>query len=161
MLDGLEALQSQLSVNRGTINDPSVATLLHALALDNPGLCVITTRDRITVGRAKEVRERALKFFERRRERDSLLAKGVEHLAMGRACTMLGETDDPRYWAEAETNLNRAVDLLRESRYQSYLPLGLLARAALRRLSLKLERARDDLDECLRIARRFSMVTRR
>jgi tetratricopeptide (TPR) repeat protein len=112
----------------------------------------------LTLGRAAEVRERAIEFFTWRVEGDSLLAKGVEHLAMGRACLMLGETDDPQYWIDAAIHLDHAVDWLRQSSYQNYVPLGLLARAAFRRHKDEWEWAKDDLDECLRIARRSGML---
>ena len=53
ILDGLEPLQyasqggPQSSAQVGGIKDPSVKALLKALADDNPGLCVITTRIRL------------------------------------------------------------------------------------------------------------------
>jgi tetratricopeptide (TPR) repeat protein len=47
ILDGLEPLQSTLSYERGQITDPGLARLVSELARDNPGLLVITTRERI------------------------------------------------------------------------------------------------------------------
>jgi hypothetical protein len=49
------------------------------------------------------------------------------------------------------------VEGLRQAGQQDYLPRGLLARAALRRLAGDLARARPDLDEALAIARRGGM----
>ena len=45
ILDGVEPLQSgDEGVDRGSIRDPGLRTLLEELARDNPGLCVVTTR---------------------------------------------------------------------------------------------------------------------
>ena len=45
LLDGMEPLQSSLAYERGKIKDPALATLVTELARENPGLCVITTRE--------------------------------------------------------------------------------------------------------------------
>ena len=46
ILDGVEPLQSSdEGVDRGSIRDPGLRTLLEELARDNPGLCVVTTRE--------------------------------------------------------------------------------------------------------------------
>ena len=45
ILDGLEPLQSDMALERGKVKDPGLAVLLAELARDNPGLCVITTRE--------------------------------------------------------------------------------------------------------------------
>jgi tetratricopeptide (TPR) repeat protein len=47
LLDGLEPLQSPYEHERGKIKDPALATLLEELARENPGLCLITTRERV------------------------------------------------------------------------------------------------------------------
>ena len=44
ILDGLEPLQHATSVNRGELKDRALRQMLRTLALDNEGLCVITTR---------------------------------------------------------------------------------------------------------------------
>jgi tetratricopeptide (TPR) repeat protein len=44
ILDGLEPLQNPPGPEGGRLRDPALATLLRELALQNPGLCVITTR---------------------------------------------------------------------------------------------------------------------
>ena len=41
----MEPLQSYLDVERGKIKDPALAMLVTELARENPGLCVITTRE--------------------------------------------------------------------------------------------------------------------
>ena len=45
LLDGMEPLQSSLDFERGKIKDPALAVLVTELAKENPGLCVITTRE--------------------------------------------------------------------------------------------------------------------
>ena len=54
-------------------------------------------------------------------------------------------------------HLDQAVEGLRQSGNQDYIPLGLLARAALRRVRGEFERARRDLDEAMAIAERDGM----
>ena len=44
ILDGLEPLQHATSANRGELKDRALRQMLRTLALDNQGLCVITTR---------------------------------------------------------------------------------------------------------------------
>jgi transcriptional regulator with XRE-family HTH domain/tetratricopeptide (TPR) repeat protein len=44
VLDGLEPLQYPPGPQAGRVKDPALAALLRALALSNPGLCVITSR---------------------------------------------------------------------------------------------------------------------
>lgn len=48
LLDGMEPLQStHAAVQRGEITDPGLATLIEELARHNPGLCIVSTRERI------------------------------------------------------------------------------------------------------------------
>jgi tetratricopeptide (TPR) repeat protein len=47
LLDGLEPLQSPHAHERGKIKDPALLTLLTELARNNPGLCLITTREKV------------------------------------------------------------------------------------------------------------------
>jgi tetratricopeptide (TPR) repeat protein len=47
VLDGLEPLQSPHAHERGKIKDPALMTLLTELARNNPGLCLITTREQV------------------------------------------------------------------------------------------------------------------
>lgn len=48
VLDGLEPLQQAAGPRQGAIIDPAISALLRGLARANSGLCVVTTRDRIT-----------------------------------------------------------------------------------------------------------------
>ncbi len=47
MLDGLEPLQHPPGPLTGELKDPAVSALLKGLAAKNPGLCVVTTRERV------------------------------------------------------------------------------------------------------------------
>ena len=47
MLDGLEPLQSTHDFEAGKIKDPALSILVTRLAKENPGLCVITTRENV------------------------------------------------------------------------------------------------------------------
>jgi len=47
VLDGLEPLQHPPGPLAGRLKDPGLAAFLKSLAGDNPGLCVVTTRERI------------------------------------------------------------------------------------------------------------------
>lgn len=47
ILDGMERLQSAMSYERGRITDISLAALIRDLARENPGLCIITTREKV------------------------------------------------------------------------------------------------------------------
>jgi len=47
VLDGLEPLQSHYDYERGKIKDPALATVISELARQNPGLCVVTTREAV------------------------------------------------------------------------------------------------------------------
>ena len=48
VLDGMEPLQSAQAYERGKIKDPALSTLVEELARENPGLCLITTREQIS-----------------------------------------------------------------------------------------------------------------
>ena len=47
ILDGLEPLQYPPGPHEGRLKDPALATLLVELAAGQPGLCVVTTRERV------------------------------------------------------------------------------------------------------------------
>lgn len=48
VLDGLEPLQHSPGPMGGQLKDPAMTALLKGLAQKNPGLCVVTTRERVT-----------------------------------------------------------------------------------------------------------------
>ena len=101
--------------------------------------------------RPEEVRERAMQMSEWARPLKYLLDIGLNHLSLGRAALALGEH------GEARTQLDEAVDGLRQAGDISYLPRGLLARAALFRETKRPDLAKRDLHEAMRIAKRSEM----
>jgi tetratricopeptide (TPR) repeat protein len=116
----------------------------------------------LLLGRRKveEVQSRASQTLELEKEGwYSLLSVALDHLSLGRAA--LAETfwisETLKVWDVAATHLNQAVDGLRQAGRQDELPLGLLARAALRRAMGDPERAQADLDEAFSIATRGGM----
>ncbi|MCX6028727.1 MAG: hypothetical protein NT169_05420 [Chloroflexi bacterium] len=135
-------------------------------------------------GQPAEVVRRLAKLLEWRQPGDSLLDIALENLAAGRAHLMLaGEPTPPAPLPAREgggatppslpsqgreggrgderglaaSHLDRAVEGLRQAGQQQYIPLGLMARAALRRVAGDVARARPDLDEALAIAQRGGM----
>ncbi|MEZ5931636.1 MAG: toll/interleukin-1 receptor domain-containing protein [Alphaproteobacteria bacterium] len=48
LLDGLEPLQSGQAFDRGKIKDPGLEVLLDELSRNNPGLCLISTREEVS-----------------------------------------------------------------------------------------------------------------
>ena len=60
-------------------------------------------------------------------------------------------------FSKAAQHLDLAIDGLRKAGQQDYIPLGLLARAALHRVRGDFDRARRDLDEAMAIAERAQM----
>jgi tetratricopeptide (TPR) repeat protein len=115
----------------------------------------------------REVRERAEQTLEFRKESwYPLLAIALDHLSLGRAHlglaliapwpTAPGEEAEAGF-SEATKHLSHAVEGLRRAAQELYLPRGLLARAALRRLRDEQAAAEVDLAEALEIAEWGSM----
>lgn len=104
-------------------------------------------------GRAAEARERAVQALQwaLQDERGSRLDIAVNHLTLGQVALVLGEHD------EAMTQLDDAVDNLRQAGMMDQMPRGLLARAALFRDTGQFALARRDLDEAIRIAKHSEM----
>ncbi len=115
----------------------------------------------------EEVLERAKYAIKIAESNHWLLDIALDHLSLGRAHLRLalasGAVGD---FSAAALNLDRAVDGLRQSGMEDYLPRGLLARAALRRagplgaakdIRSDAEGARADLIEAQEIAERGAM----
>jgi tetratricopeptide (TPR) repeat protein len=102
----------------------------------------------LTQCRATEVRERAAYSIE---IAQSLRAIVLTRLSLGRAALALDE------YSEAESQLDQAVDGLRQAGHIEFIVFGLLARAMLFRKTREFDCARCDLDEAMRIARRSEM----
>jgi tetratricopeptide (TPR) repeat protein len=106
-------------------------------------------------GRGQEVRDRAVQTLEWGKKGYSLLSIALDNLSLGIAC--LQQASGADNYAEAAGFLQRAVDGLRLAGQLDHLPRGLLARAALYRLTGAYPQAQRDLDEAIRIATRGSM----
>lgn len=93
-------------------------------------------------------------------ENSWLLSIALDHLTQGRAYLGLARTaseDCDSHRAQAAEHLNHSVDGLRQAGQEIYLPRGLLARAAFRRLTEDFLGAAEDLDEVQEIAERSGM----
>ena len=108
-------------------------------------------------GRDAEVRERAAQFFAWHVPSDPLLDIALDHLSLGRAHLLAGQRTPAGDLAAAATHVQQAVDGLRHSGDQFYLPLGLLARAALHTHTGAFPAARHDLDEARDLATRCGL----
>jgi tetratricopeptide (TPR) repeat protein len=111
-----------------------------------------------------ELAGKALEDFEH--EGYPLLSLALDHLSLGRshlglALTAAGPTppggEAEADFAKAAEYLDRAVEGLRQAGQEHYLPLGLLARSAFRRLRNDLPGAAADLSEAMEIAERGGM----
>ncbi len=104
--------------------------------------------------RDAEVVERAAQTLEWRQGKASLLSIAVDHLSLGRAHLVARQRGAACDLAQAASHLAASVDGLRRAGRQDYLPLGLLARAALHTHTRAFALARQDLDEALTLATR-------
>ena len=105
----------------------------------------------LALGQAAEAQRRATQTIELARTSLGLLDVALDQLTLGRAALALGDL------IEAAERLNQAVDGLRAAGTQDYQPHGLLARAQLHRRQRAFDRARRDLHEVEKIARRGEM----
>jgi hypothetical protein len=105
-------------------------------------------------GRHAEVQERAAYALAGAEERHLLLDIALNHLSLGRAHLLAVQRGAAGDLAQAASHLAQAVDGLRRAGGQDDLPLGLLARAALRTHTRDFLAARHDLDEALSLATR-------
>jgi hypothetical protein len=81
----------------------------------------------------------------------------VDNLSLGNSYLLQMKKGGTDKSAKAAEFLNRALSGLRQARAIDYLPLGLLARAALHRLTADFDGAQRDLSETKQIAERGSM----
>jgi tetratricopeptide (TPR) repeat protein len=99
-----------------------------------------------------QARERAEMCFTWHVPGESLGAIALDHLALGRAHLLAAPRGGDDDLAQATSHLEQAVDGLRRAGQQAYLPLGLLARAALRIHTRDFAAARHDLDVTLTLS---------
>jgi len=111
----------------------------------------------LSQGKYEEVQSRASQALEWARQDGNLLSIALHHLCLGRAYFLQAQSEGIGDYVRAAMHLERAVDGLRQAGQQQYLPLGLLARAELRRVMGAPEPARADLEEALSIATRGGM----
>jgi len=86
-----------------------------------------------------------------------LLDVALDHLSLGKAAWLQGQAEGPGAFPEAARYLDQAVQGLREAGAQHHLPRGLLARAALYRVTGAWADAGRDLAEAQEIAERGEM----
>ena len=108
------------------------------------------------------IRQRAEEFFEWRVPSDSILTIALDHLTLGRTHLALARTagapePEPIHLAQATDHLERAVDGLRNAGAQEFIGRGVLARAALHRVTAAPDAATRDLDEAFEVAERGGM----
>lgn len=104
-----------------------------------------------------EIEDRERTALEIAIENRQLLSIALDHLSLGRAHLGLALTSAAPDFSAAREDLSRAVAGLREAGTEHNLPWGLLARAALHRLSGHHDLARADLTEAEDIATRGHM----
>jgi tetratricopeptide (TPR) repeat protein len=104
--------------------------------------------------RDSEVWERATQALQIAKNNHWLLDTALDHLSLGRAHLLSDRRATGSALAPATSHLQQAVDGLRRASRQDYLPLGLLARAALHIHTRDFPAARYDLDETLTLATR-------
>ncbi|MDI1451402.1 tetratricopeptide repeat protein [Polyangium sp. 6x1] len=104
--------------------------------------------------RYTDVAERAAQTLQWVTARNWTLFVALDHLSLGRANHLIAQRGAIDKLAQAAFHLARAVDGLRHSGQQDYLPLGLLARAALHTHTRNFADTRRDLDEALTLATR-------
>ncbi len=130
------------------------------------GLAAVPEEARRFRQACREVQERAGQTLEWAVQHLGLLDIALDHLSLGLshlglALTATGPAtpgeEAEAAFAKAGEHLNRAVEELRQAGQEDYLPRGLLARAAFRRLRGDLAGAAADLAEAVEIAERGGM----
>ncbi len=116
----------------------------------------------LSQGQSQEVQERAAQTLEWAMQQRTapLLTTALDHLSLGHALAgrdFRSLADFGSLDPQAAQHLNQAVDGLRQAGTIHRLPWGLLARAALHRLTGNFERAQRDLSEVMQIATRSGM----
>jgi len=108
-------------------------------------------------GKYQEVQTCAPQTLELMKQYGSLLSIALNYLTLGQTYLLQAQHETIDNFLHATDYLNQAVDGLRQAGQLDMLPLGLLARAELRRITGEVGRARVDLDEAMSIATRGSM----
>jgi hypothetical protein len=105
-------------------------------------------------GHVAEVEKRAVQGLKLAKRQHWIIDIALDHLSLGRAGLLTVQRDATGDLSEAILHLKHAVDGFRRASQQNYLPLGLLARAAIHTHTRAFALARKDLTEALTIATR-------
>jgi tetratricopeptide (TPR) repeat protein len=108
-------------------------------------------------GQIEEVKGRATVTLQWVTRANLLLDIALDKLSLGRACLLEAQQTNSRDASQAAEFLQNSVKELRQAGQIDFLPLGLLARAELHRLTSDYSRAERDLAEVHRIASRSGM----
>lgn len=111
----------------------------------------------LDLGRSAEVRKRAIYALPLAKGTGDLHSIALDHLSLGRAELLAYEANRSGDLANAEKQLNKAVDGLRKAGQIQEVPRGLLARAMYFRMTEQYDRALRDLREASVIATRSGM----
>jgi tetratricopeptide (TPR) repeat protein len=141
------------------LRDEAAAQFEEAERLENNGLlysidCFRYCDLLLDQGLGAEVSKRAVQDLKRAKDNHWLLDTALDHLSLGRAHLLAAQRGAVSDLAEAASHLAASVDGLRRAGQRDMLPLGLLARAALRTHTGAFALARRDLDEALTLAQR-------
>ena len=102
--------------------------------------------------RHAEVLERAAQALQVVETHHWLLPIALDHLSLGRAHFLAAQGGEAGELERAAGHLSQAVDGLRSAGRQDFLPLGLLARAALHLHTRAFDKVRRDLNEALSLS---------
>jgi hypothetical protein len=105
-------------------------------------------------GRDADVRRRAAQTLALAEGEHQILDVALNHLSLGRTHLLAAQRGATADVADAASHLTASVEGLRRAGQQDYIPLGLLARAALHTHTRDFSAARHDLDEALTLAQR-------
>jgi tetratricopeptide (TPR) repeat protein len=111
----------------------------------------------LSQGKYQEVLSRAEQTIEWVKTQRWLLDIALDYISLGRAHLLQTIKEGSQDFTQVAEHLNQAVDGLRQSGYQYYLPLGLLVRAKLYRVQGEFDRAQHDIEEAMTIAERGEM----
>ncbi len=108
----------------------------------------------LSQGQYREVQKRVSQSLKTKR---TLIIVALDKVSLGRALMLRTQEERSGDFTQAQDYLNEAVEGLRKGSRQDYLPLGLLARAALYRVRSEFSKAWYDMEEVQEIAERNSM----
>ena len=105
----------------------------------------------------RKVLKRATVSIEVAHRNNWLADIAMDYLTLGRVYFLETQLKDGYDFSKVIDHLDRAVDGMRRAGHQNYIPRGLLARAALRRVQKQYREAWVDVEEVMEIAEQGSM----